>query len=63
MDSFLRLYGPQGEPLQENDDFRGMDSGIRFTPEQAGVYKIHATVLNHLNNNRPAGFTLTIRPE
>ena len=62
MDSFLRLYGPNGEPLRENDDFKGLDSGIVFTPDKAGRYKIHATVLGRLNNG-PAPFALTIRAD
>ena len=63
MDSFLRLYGPGGEPLLENDDFKGLDSGIAFTPDRAGKYQVHATVLTALRNDMPAPFTLTIRAD
>lgn len=62
MDSFLRLYGPDDEPLQENDDFAGLNAGIVFTPDVAGTYKIHATVLGPRHNG-PAPFTLTIRAD
>jgi hypothetical protein len=63
MDSFLRLYGPNGEPLCENDDFKGLDSGIIWRPDRAGAYTIHATVLGQLRDNRPAPFKLTIRAD
>jgi hypothetical protein len=49
-DAFLRLEDPKGKKLAENDDGGdGNNSRLRFTPPEAGAYRLVATTLG-LNN-------------
>jgi len=41
LDSRLKIIGPSGQTLAENDDARGKDSRIGFTAEHAGRHEVH----------------------
>jgi predicted Zn finger-like uncharacterized protein len=45
-DAFLRLEGPNGEILAQNDDFQGLNSRIVFQPQRTDNYVIVATSLD-----------------
>jgi hypothetical protein len=62
IDSFLRLYGPNNEPIASNDDSGGnLNSRIVFTANATGAHKIHATVFGALQPGRAGNFALTVR--
>lgn len=43
IDTYMRLYGPQGQLLAENDDFTGRASQINYTATENGFYYVEIT--------------------
>jgi hypothetical protein len=63
MDSYLRLYDPNGQQVAFDDDSGGFPNArIRYTAAQGGDYVIGATVFGGVPPGG-AAFTLTVREE
>jgi tetratricopeptide (TPR) repeat protein len=60
LDSYLKLFGPTGKLVAENDDIapNNLDSRIIFTPNEDGVYRITATSFQERGRG---AYTLTVR--
>jgi predicted Zn finger-like uncharacterized protein len=60
LDSYLYLYSPTGQLLDQNDDFMGLDSRIVHTATQTGSYIVRAT---NLFGDRMGNYTFSVRRE
>jgi hypothetical protein len=60
-DAWLRLYGPNNEPIAQDDDSGGLlNSRLVYTPTVTGTHKIHATCLGAVFPGR-GNYTFVIR--
>ena len=60
-DAWLRVYGPNGEPIAEDDDSGGnLNSRIVVHVANGGAHTIHATVLGGVQPGR-GNYSLTVR--